>query len=104
MKRVTYLISCTLVILGKKNLNISVQISGHYKLELGLGSCRVGFVFGLNLNGLKPSESEPDLFNKRVDLNPTCLHKQVKRVGFRSPIYLSTYLIALIFNPKIDEQ
>ena len=36
-------------------------------IELGLGSCRVGFVFGLNLNGLKIPEPEPDLFNKRVE-------------------------------------
>ena len=38
-------------------------------IELGLESCRVGFVFvfGLNLNGLKTPEPEPDLFNKRVE-------------------------------------
>ena len=36
-------------------------------LELGLGSCRVGFVFGLNLNGLKTPEPELDLFNKWVE-------------------------------------
>ena len=29
--------------------------------------CPVGFVFGLNLNGLKTPEYEPDLFNKRVE-------------------------------------
>jgi len=72
-------------------------------LELGNVSCRVGFVFGLNLNGLKNPKPEPDPFNKRVenlnpnrlrlkrvDLNPTRLTKQVKRVGFRLPIYLLT--------------
>jgi len=72
-------------------------------------------VFGLNLNGLKNPKPEPDLFNKRVenfnpnrltfkrvDLNPTRLNKQVKRVEFRSPINLPTHLIALLSNPKID--
>ena len=75
-----------------------------FSLELDNISCRIEFVFGLNLNGLKNSKSEPDLFNKRVenlnpnhlklkrvDLNPTCLHKQVKRVRFGLPIYLLTY-------------
>ena len=75
--------------------------------------CRVGFVVGLNLNGLENPKPEPDLFNKRVenlnpnrlelkrvDLNPTRLHKQVKRVRFGLPIYLLTYLIAMIFNAK----
>ena len=94
--------------LQKFSNNLSVWF-----LELGLGSCRVGFVFRLNLNGLKTSEPEPDLFNKRVenlnpnhltlkrvDLNPTRLHKQVKRVGFRLPIYLPTHLIYMTFNTK----
>ena len=75
--------------------------------------CRVGFVFGLNLNGLENPKLEPDLFNKRVenlnpkglsfkrvDLNPTRLYKQVKRVGFGLPIYLPTYLIFMNFNAK----
>jgi len=86
-----------------------------YLLELGNVSYRVRFVFGLNLNGLKNPKPEPNLFNKRVknfnsnrlkfkrvNLNPTHLHKQAKWVGFRSPIYLPTYLIVLIFNPKIN--
>ena len=48
-------------------------------LELGNVSCRVGFVFGLNLNGLKNLKPEPDLFNKRVEnLNPNRL--RFKRV------------------------
>ena len=67
-------------------------------------------MFGLNLNGLKTPEPEPDLFNKRVekpnpnrlrlkrvDMNPTRLSKQVNRVGFRLPIYLLTQLIC---NPQ----
>ena len=67
-------------------------------------------MFGLNLNGLKNPKPEFNLFNKRVenfnpnrltfkrvDLNPTRLSKQVKRVGFRLPIYLLTQLIS---NPQ----
>ena len=74
---------------------------------------RVGFVFGLSLNGLENLKPEPNLFNKqvenpnlnrlkleRVDLNLTRLHKQVKWVKFGVPIYLPTYLIAMTFNPK----
>jgi len=70
-------------------------------------------VFGLNLNGLKNPKSETDLFNKRVenlnpnrlklkgvDLNPTRLYKQIKRVRFELPIYLLIYLIAMTFNAK----
>ena len=41
------------------------------KLELGNVSCRVGFVFGLNLNGLKNPKSEPDLYFTRTRIHPT---------------------------------
>jgi len=81
-------------------------------IELGNVSYRVGFVFRLNFNGLKNPKLEPGLFNKRVenlnpnrltlkrvDLNPTRLHK-VKRVRFGLPIYLLTHLIDMFFNAK----
>ena len=89
---------------------VGISIFRLQNLELGNVSGQVGFVFGLNLNGLKNSKPEPDLFNKRVEnlnpnrlrlkrvgLNPTRLSKQVKRVGFRLPIYLPTQLIS---NPQ----
>ena len=84
-----------------------------FLIEVGNVSCRIGFVFGLKLNGLKNPKPELDLFNKRVenlnpnrlkvkrvDLNPTRLHKQVKQVRFGLPIYLLTYLIVITFNAK----
>ena len=37
------------------------------RLELSNRSCQVGFVFVLNLNGLKISRSEPNPFIKRVE-------------------------------------
>ena len=56
----------------RHNLIVHSLNTYHFKdriliAELGLGSCRVRFVFGLNLNGLKTSEPELDLFNKRVE-------------------------------------
>jgi len=70
-------------------------------------------MFALNLNGLENRKPEPDLFNKRVenlnpnrlklkwvDLNPTRLQKQVKRIRFGLPIYQPTYLITMTFNAK----
>ena len=84
------------------------------EVELRLESCRVRFVFGLNLNRLKTPEPEPDLFNrlrnpdpnrlrlKRVDLNLTRLHKQVKRGRFGLPIYLPTCLIVALYMEAIE--
>jgi len=64
------------------------------EVELGNVSCRVGFVFVSNLSELKIFERESDLFNKRVDLNITYLHKWVKQSRFGLPIYLPTRVIA----------
>ena len=44
---------------GKKKTVVEVGLSNR--------SGRVGFVFGLKLNGLKTPQPEPDPFNKRVE-------------------------------------
>ena len=57
-------------------------------LELGNRSCRVGFVFVSNLNGLKNPQPEPNPFIKRVetlDLYPF----NFKRVDPLNPFKIS---------------
>ena len=43
---------------------------GLYMVELDNVSCQAGFMFGLNLNGLKTPDPEPDLFNKQNEKPP----------------------------------